>query len=445
MNKKTSKKSQYYREGLVSEIKLYNPRYKGPDVVLHSQLGSGYDLAKLGHYDQLIDRLRKYDRIYPDLDQKCVDLTFDHYFKNIGDCQIIKREEAFCLLNKDASVGFGGKLLGIKDRKDPQLFDYLEEYLETPSFCIINGSQKDEIRVESKTPRLFTSYPVEHTFLATIMLYTFTQQFYANSFIKKGISSAVSDSPQKGAFKIYLDKLMMRKYLYATDTSAQDSSISPQFISQVYDRIGKNMVLDDVTTKWLNRIKFNSVNKMISINGNCYLVKGGLGSGDYLTLVINILWRMYMVLENYKYDLDKFFDENTVIINGDDLVMSSEHLLDLSSRHAQIEWKGTPISVKDLDFCSMRFFPYIHHDEQKCRSVLVNRKKKQFIGMDHMEMQRLGGMLQLCVSPEFYHDVLQRMTNLVKINPSLEGLFWQLWISFDEVYYNYNLTDYNDL
>jgi len=431
MNKKTSKKSQYYRETFSGEI------------THHSQLGTGYDLAKLGSYKEVMDRLRKYDREYPPLTQVAVDKTFEHFFRYIGRCSILDRVDAFGMLNKDASVGFGGKSMGIIDRKDPSLFDYLEQYLELASFCIINGSQKDEIRVIDKTPRLYTSYPVEHTFLATMLLYHFCQQFYANSFIKKGVSSAVSDSPQKGAFKVYLDQLTMRKYLYATDTSAQDSSISPVFISQVYKRIANNMELDETTTLWLNRIEFNSINKLISINGNCYLVSGGLGSGDYLTLVINILWRMYMVLENYKYDLDKFFEHNTVVINGDDLAMSSDYVLDLSSRHAQIEWKGSPISVKELDFCSMRFSPYIHHDEDKCRAVLTKRKKKQFVGMDSMEMQRLGGMLQLCVSPGFHQEVLERMKSLASKNSEMEKLYWQLWVSWDEVFYNYNQTDYN--
>lgn len=428
MKKKTSKKSQYYRENFNGSVEL------------QSQLGSlGYDLAKLGSEEEFYDRLRKYDREYFNLLPDCLEIVHNHYFDNIKTCYLIDKLDAFRLLNKDAAVGFGGSLEGIRDRRDPRLFQYLEDYLDVPTQCIINASQKDEVRVVGKTPRLFMSYPVEHVFMSTMVLHDFSEQFYENSYLKKGIASSVTDSPQNGAMALYKKDLMERRYLYATDTSAQDSSINPEFINFVYAWIKDKMVLDHVSNVWFERIRHNSVNKLVSMNGACYMVRGGLGSGDYLTLIINIMWRLYMVLDNYSFDLKKFFEENTVIINGDDLVMSSDHLLDLNSRHAKIEWKGMPIDISELDFCSMKFHPYIRHDYEKCLAVLNCRKKKRFVGLSSMEMQRLGGMLRLCVNPEFHAIILKRMNQLRKDYPETEQSFWSLVIDWDSVYYSYNL------
>jgi esterase/lipase superfamily enzyme len=354
---------------------------------------------------------------------------------------LLTKTDAFRLLNKDSSVGFGGKSHKIVDRRDPMLFPYLEDYLECPYFCIINASQKDEIRVSTKTPRLFMSYPVEHVFMSTMCLYDFAQQFYANSFLRTGVASAVSDSIQKGCLELYKTELIKRKHLYATDTSAQDSSVHPDFIRAVYARIKEKTVFDNELEKqWFDSCCFNSVNKLISLNGACYMVTGGLGSGDYLTLIINIMWRMYMVIEQYSltFDVDKYFDHNTTIINGDDLVMSSDYILDLNSKHAKIEWAGKPITLKELDFCSMRFAPYIHHDEDKCRSVLSMRKKKQFLNMPIMELQRLGGIIALCVNKKFHTDVNNRMLAIVKENPNLEPNYWSLYVDYETVFHNYN-------
>jgi hypothetical protein len=55
----------------------------------------------------------------------------------------------------------------------------------------------------------------------------------------------------------------------------------------------------------------------------------------------------------------------------------------------------------------------------------------------------LGGMLQLCVSPGFHKEVLERMKLLASKNSDMEKLYWQLWVSWDDVFYNYNQQDYN--
>jgi hypothetical protein len=428
MNKKTSSKSQYYREIVNFD-----------EIEYHSQLGTGYDLANLGDYSELVKQLKKFDIERPSVDVHLVNTTCEYFMKFIpDDLFTLDPLEAFKIMNKKSAVGFGGKKQGIHSREDPRMFDYLVDYLKGHFRCIINGSQKDELRVFGKIPRLFMSYPAEHTFQATICLYSFANSFYSQPFSVSGMVSAIGDSPQKGCMKVYQKALEQRKYLYATDTSAQDSSVSPDFIRIVYQFIKKKIVLDEVTNFWFENVVNNSINKLVSLNGSLFNVCGGLGSGDYLTTIINIMWRLFMVFENYKYDLSKFWDHNTVIINGDDLVMSSDYVLDLNSKHAKIEWAGTPVTIKELDFCSLKFAPYVHHDYDKAMSVLCKRKRKQYHGDDVAEMQRLGGLLLMCVNKQFYDEIERRM-KLLCTSEKLTTIYFDLWQPYCDVYYNYNL------
>jgi len=93
MHKKTSKKSQYYRE-----------TYDLSNIGYHSQLGQSYDLAKLGNYDELIDRLRKYDHEYLALNNSVADFTIAYFMEYIpNDLLVIEPEVAFTVMNKKSS------------------------------------------------------------------------------------------------------------------------------------------------------------------------------------------------------------------------------------------------------------------------------------------------------------------------------------------------------
>jgi len=177
----------------------------------------------------------------------------------------------------------------------------------------------------------------------------------------------------------------------------------------------------------------------MNVNGDVYLVPRGLGSGDYLTIIINILWRYYMLLENYNHELIDFEKHNTVVINGDDLAMSSDYDdLDLNSRHAKIEWSGTYSQWDEMEFCSLKFAPYIHHDPGKVMAVLNLRRKRKHMLEPACELQRLAGLLRTLSTREVYEIILCRMYDIVLADKSLLTMFTDLYISFDELYEQYN-------
>lgn len=425
-------KSQYYPE--LRDLNV--------DLSVHSQIGSGYKLADLGSLDEFHDRLAKYDIADLPLNYVLADKAIGYFTDQIISCSFVPFNGAFDRMDKSKSIGFGAKKLGCFSRLDPLMKEYLEDYVyassQFPHHVIVSASQKDEIRVETKTPRLFTSFPPEHTFLATIVLGDFLRQFINNRFCVNKCISAVGDAAQNGALVYYKEELSRRPFLYCTDTSAQDTSVTTQFLNLVYDKIKLLYTMDTEDENLFEAVRFNSINKLMNVNGQLYLVKRGLGSGDYLTIVINIMWRLYMILENYKYDIDKFFDENTVIICGDDLIMSSNYGdLDLSSKYAKIEWAGKPVTWAEMDFCSMKFLPYIHHDENKVRAVLTLRKKKQHSLSPVFELQRLAGLLRTLTNKKLYNEILDIMIELTKKN-DLYLEFDNLYISYDLLFMQYN-------
>jgi hypothetical protein len=431
--KKLSKNSQYaHNLDFVTGVKKE-----------HSQIGDGYDLAKLGDISELFDRLAKYDRIDLPPQEEPLNFTLNYFIGWIGKCKFLDITVASNQMNAGASSGFGAKRAGIRSRNDPKMKQYLEDYINLAAKgdvkCIISGSQKDELRVNGKTPRLFTSYPPEHTFLSTIVLGNFVKQFYTRSFSKDFFVSAIGDSPQNGSMKLYFDKLSERKFAYCTDTSAQDSSVPVWFIEAVFNEIMKKYDLDEEDLNLFNNAKSNSIYKVMNVAGYIYLVPRGLGSGDYLTTIMNVMWRFYMVVENYKRPLSTFFEHNTVVINGDDLAMSSDFDdLDLSSKYAGIEWAGKPVPWEDMDFCSCRFVPDVHFDSLKMRSVLDKRVQKCMTLHPEAEMERLGGLLRIHVDIQFYDEVLSRMRKL-RDQYSLFQEFERSYASYSEVWMSFNI------
>jgi hypothetical protein len=433
MTKKLRSKSQFYPD----------LREFGVDLLMHSQIGEGYQLAQLGSVDELYDRLGKYDRDDPPLNRVVAKDSITYFLDRIGPCQFYDFDEAYELMDKSKSIGFGAQRGKIFSREDPDMYEYMKEYVkvssETPHHVIVNASQKDEVRVITKTPRLFTAFPPEHTLLASMCLGDFVRQFLKHRFCVDHSISAVGDAMQNGAAAYYRYVMDCHPYTYCTDTSAQDSSISPDFIDMVYDEIKLKYDFTPVEESLFEAVRFNSINKMMNVNGDLYLVPRGLGSGDYLTTIINIMWRLYMVLENYNHDYRTFYDDNMVIINGDDLIMSSEYPdLDLNSRHAQIEWAGKPVPWSEMDFCSVKFDPYVHHDPNKVLAVLYHRKKKAHQLSPEFEMQRLGGLLRVLCNEQIYELVLGKMLDLLKKYPELEDSYDSLYISYHELYSNYN-------
>jgi hypothetical protein len=356
-------------------------------------------------------------------------------------------------MNKSASSGSGGKRQGIMTRSSPKMVKYLSDYIDLAAIgdvkCVINGSQKDELRTfevneagtwELKDPRFFTSYPPEHNFLSCMCLGDFVRQFYQSSFMKNGFVSAIGDSPQHGCMKYYFDKLRERPFAYCTDTSKQDSSVPAWFIRAVFDRIMTKYDLDEEDTNMFNNVISNSIYKVVNVNGMLYLVPRGLGSGDYLTTILNVFWRFYMVVENYKRPLSSFFADNTVIINGDDLVMSSNYDdLDLSSKYAKIKWAGKPVNWAEMDFCSTKFLPDIHYDSLKMNSVLDKRVQKSQALHPASEMQRLGGLLKIHVDETFYNKVLARMKCL-RDECDLHKEFSVEFFTYSEVWSWFNIS-----
>jgi hypothetical protein len=431
--KKLSKKSKY----------AHHLDYVSGEKIHHSQIGVGYDLAKLGDIGELFDRLAKYDKFDEPPDEVALKFTIDYFLGWIKECGILDLTVAESQMNYSASAGFGAKRMKISSRRDPKMKKYLEDYVNRAGLehvkCVISGSQKDEIRVHGKTPRLFTSYPPEHTLLSCVVLGDFVRQFYSRSFAKDGFVSAIGDSPQNGSNRCYFEALDKRKNLYCTDTSAQDSSVPAWFITTILLEIMKKYDLEEYERNMFDNVISNSVFKVINVAGYIYLVPRGLGSGDYLTTILNVIWRFYMVVENYKRPLEHFFDHNTVIINGDDLVMSSDYSdLDLSSRYAKIEWAGKPVEWPEMDFCSTRFVPDVHYDSLKMRSVLDKRVQKSQTLHPEAEMQRLGGLLKIHVDESFYSDVLSRMRDLRDVS-SLHLEYEREFVSYDEVWMSFNI------
>lgn len=433
MTKRLRDRSQFYPE--FDELPV--------DLVKHSQIGSGYKIAELGDLDEVYDRLAKYDILDKPLKREIALMSINYFMDKIHPCDFIEPEGAYDSMDKSKSIGFGAQSNKIFSREDPRMYDYLMKYVElskvTPHHVVINAAQKDEVRVQDKTPRLFTSFPPEHTFLATIVLGDFMDQFLDHRFCTDMSISTVGDSIQTGAARFYYEELSKLPYVYCTDTSAQDSSVSPEFINMVYDQIKLKYTLTDEEDSMFEAVRFNSINKLMSVNGDVYLVPRGLGSGDYLTIVINIMWRYYMFLENYKHPLETVLDDNRLIICGDDFACSSLYPdLDLSSTYAKIEWAGKPITWDEMDFCSIKFKPYIHHDPKKVLAVLNLRKKKVHQLSPEHEMQRLGGILRVLSTEEVYNIVLNRMRVLVHKHPETLITFRNLYISFEDLYYCYN-------
>jgi len=433
MQKKLRAFSQYYPD----------LEYLTPDVTHHSQIGDRYTLAKLGCVDELYDRLAKYDIDDTPLNWACANHAIDYFMNQIPNCGVIPFDEAFDAMDKSKSIGFGAAKEKIFSRDDPNMRVYMKEYLkltlDRTHNVIINASQKDEVRVADKTARLFTSYPPEHTLMATIVLGDFLRQFVNNRFCVNGSVSTVGDSIQAGAGRVYFTELSKRPFLYCTDTKAQDSSVNPKFIEAVYSAINKKYQYTHDEQKWFNAVKHNSINKMINVNGHLYLVPRGLGSGDYLTIIINIMWRLFMFLDSYNHPLERVFLDNTIIICGDDFACSSEYDdLDMDSRYAVIEWEKRPLSWEEMDFCSIRFTPDVHHDPVKVRSVLDLRKKRVHQLSPSLEMQRLGGLLRVHADRETYNLILSRMKKLLDRVPELKSDFDNMYVSYSKVARSYN-------
>jgi len=414
------------------------------EVMLHSQLGDGYEIAKLGKLDDFIERFRKYDVPHPELNYDLAEKAIDTFFSHITTCGVLSYEEAFESLDLSKSIGMGAKEGKIFSRRDPLIHNYFKGYIDIASkqnvFCLINGSQKDEVRVKGKTPRFFTSFPPEHTLTATMTMGEFFRQFVHNSFANVGLPSAVGDPMQSGAMAYYKEQLERFPHWYCTDTSAQDSSVSAQFIDLVYNKIKEKIAFPDESYEFLfENVRFNSINKLINVNGELYVCPRGLGSGDYLTIVINILWRYYMILENYQYNLNTILLDNVIIINGDDLVMSSRYSdLNLSSIHAKIEWAGKPIPKEQADFCSLMFYPYIRHSEEKVMAVYRLRKVRSKSYDPNAEAQRIAGLMRCLVDYSTYTYFCNILSIMYEEGEISHEVYANCFISYQEIYNKYN-------
>lgn len=414
------------------------------DVELHSQTGDSYQLAELGKLDDLIERFRKYDIDDYPLNVSLAEKAIDTFLNHIPKVNTLSFDCAFKRLDLSKSIGLGAKQQQIYSRQDKLMIEYLHNYIDLSSkqnvHCIVNGSQKDEVRVVGKTPRFFTSFPPEHTLAATMVLGNFFDYFVSNSFAQTGLPSAVGDPFQSGAMAYYKMRLEELPYWYCTDTSAQDSSVSADFLELVYSRIQDKINFDsEEELNLFKNVKFNSINKLININGELYVCPRGLGSGDYLTIIINIIWRYYMILENYNHSLDDILVDNRIIINGDDLVMTSRfNDLNLSSNHAKIEWAGGPIDPKLADFCSMKFYPYIHHDKAKVLAVYKLRRKRANSFSPYMEAQRISGLMRCLVDYDLYSYFLRILEHMYQKSEITYEQFCNCFVSYQEIYEQYN-------
>lgn len=433
MSKKLRARSQFYPDLELLPVELQ----------IHSQLGDGYNLAELGNVDELYDRLAKYDREDLPLDLSKAELAISYFMDDIPQCGTISFKEAFDQIDKTKSIGFGATSKKIFCRADPNMETYMKDYLritlEQSHHVIINASQKDEVRVAGKTPRLFTAYPPEHTLMCVMLLGDFMRHFTKHRFCTTGSANTVGDAMQLGAGAVYKKAFQKHPYYYCTDTSAQDSSVHPDFIRMVYEAIAKKYEFTEDEAKMFDAIANNSINKVINVNGDLYYVPRGLGSGDYLTIVINVIWRMFLFLDSYNHDLGKVFDDNTLVICGDDFAQSSAHDdLNHDSVHAKIEWAGKHIPKEEMDFCSVKFYPFVHHDPIKIMAVLNLRKKHAHSLTPRMEMQRLGGILRVLSTEDIYDEVIRRMKKLLEKYPELEDTYSSALVTYEEVFTNYN-------
>lgn len=426
----------------------YTPEEGDFDVVLQSQIGEFYDIAHLGSLEAALLKIKKYDRVHLPLQEKAMQFTESIIFEGLEVFNPVSFSDAYEKLNKGASSGIGARIMGINDRHDPLMKEYVLGYLESAIFnpktqSFISASQKDELRASKngklKDPRIFMAYGPEHTVAATMVFGDFQRQFNTRTFMTHGSVSAVGDALANGAMAFYKQMLLKRPFLYCTDTSGQDATVSPQFLTAFYAAIKKRTNFQtDYDEPLFDNVVYNSINKLVVLAGYLIEIIGGLGSGDLLTININIAWRLYMVVESYSYPLYDFRAKNTVIINGDDLVMSSDYDdLNLGSVHAEIEWAGKPIPIQELDFCSMKFHPDIHHDYDKMMSVLNKRKVGAYQLVPEMEMSRLGGLLLVHVNREFYDEVEGRMVDLAN-NHGLWKMHDSLWVPYSTVWSNYN-------
>lgn len=413
------------------------------DLELHSQMGEGYTLANLGNLDEAYDRLAKYDIEDQPLNVDRANIAISEFMDKIPNLDTLSLEGALDAMDMSKSIGYGASKLKIKSRRDPLMLKYFQDYINLVKNrihnVIINASQKDEVRVINKTARLFMSFPPEHTLIATMVLGPFMDAWIENSFCSNGGISTVGDAVQNGAAKYYEEELSKFPYLYCTDTSGQDASVHPEFINMVYDAIKVKLDLDDEEEMLFEAVRHNSINKLVNMNGDLYMVPRGLGSGDYLTIVINIIWRYYLFLDSYTHDIATVKEDNKIAICGDDFISSSKYSdINHNSRHAKIEWAGKPVTWDDMDFCSLKFRPYIHHDELKVLSVLNLRKKRIHMMSPQLEMQRLGGILRVLSTREVYNEILLRMDALLEKYPEVYRDYEAMYISFDDIFHNYN-------
>jgi len=406
-------------------------------VILQSQLAEEYGLAKLGLLGDQIERLGKYDRPDKPLNRLLAQKAIDYYLEWIPQEVPCTFEEAVENLNFSASTGFGAKNAGIKTREDPKLLDYLRSYLQhSPISVVINASQKDEVRSTKKTPRLFMSYPVEHTFASSLILSRLVSTLYTKTYATCGFASAIGDAPQRGSFVEYRRRLLKHPYFYATDTKSQDSTVTRDFINMVYDKLREKLILDPVQECIFDGLRLNSIHKTVNLAGTFYSVDTGLGSGDYLTSIINMIWRMYMFYCSYNHDISTVHEDNEIIILGDDFVCSSKYDdLNMDSEYATIVWAGRPIPMEDLDFCSLKFLPFVHHDPEKVLSVFKLRKNRQHSMSYRMQLVRMAGLLRCCTEKYVYDIILDHMH---KCSERWKVDISDLIIPYDEVFSNYN-------
>lgn len=431
MERKMKSRSQFYP--YIEDIS-FNP---------HSQIGDSYSLAQLGSLDELYDRLAKYDKEDLPLNRALARRAIKEFTDKVGNCGVVPYQESIDHMDKSKSIGFGAQKWGIFSRGDPKMSQYYSDWFEAMQrdthFIIVSASQKDEVRVVGKTARLFMSFPPEHTLAATHVLGDFMRKFVEHRVGTDGSISSVGDAPQCGALYWYKEMLNEHPYLYCTDTSAQDSSVTREFMEMVYDEIELLYDYNDEERNIFNTVRHNSINKLVNMNGHLYLVPRGLGSGDFLTIVINIMWRYYMILENYQHNIDDVLRDNRIIICGDDLIMSSEFSdLNLDSKYAGIEWKRKPISWAEADFCSLKFEPYIHHDPIKVMSVVKLRRKLSQVHSNKAEMNRLGGLLRVLSNKNIYDHILDMMIKLVDEEPELENDFRNMYVEYDFLFSTYN-------
>lgn len=442
-----SKKSQYYYSNFVN-VDLYEP---------HSQTGDEYELASLGNRDELLDRFAKYDIQDKPLEIDHAKRAINYFLSQMTKFRFCSFESCLANLDPQSAVGFGAKSEGVFSRDSPQMKQYFENVLDKcsiqPYIFIINASQKDELRPsvdgKIKTPRLFMSYPPEHTLLASMCLGDLMDQFLSIRVTTGKSCSFVGDSFQRGAMTYIANKLKQFEFFYDTDTSGQDASVSYEFLNLFYDMVESQTEFNSVAEKNIfDTVKSNSIFKVVNVAGQLYKVNRGLGSGDYMTIVINIMWRLYLFYCSYNHDITTVHQDNFIVINGDDFIQGSKfNDINHDSQYATIDWKKRPSLYSELVFCSLQLYPDIHHDPKKVLNVLDKRMKKTHMLSPSLEMQRLGGIL-LCHSNQQVHDIIhERMKKLLLNYPNDELLYatykfmykpyYEVWQSYN-TYYQFN-------